>query len=103
MVNQGGTVQHLNTEKMYEAVKVFETAIRNYETHIDNVKNTIDSLLDTWEGKGRDEFERDYITFTLQLDDLMDVLMDLRKGLVDIETKFIETDAKLSKDIACST
>lgn len=98
-----GNVEYLDTNSIYEAVKKFDTAIKNYENHIDNVKGYIDSLLDTWEGKGRDEFERDYLTFTLQLDDLMDVLLDLRKGLVDAEAKFIETDAKVSKDMACST
>ena len=44
----------------------------------------------------------DYELFSRQLEDLMDVLMDLRTSLVDAETAFIETDAAASKEMACA-
>jgi hypothetical protein len=34
-----------------------------------------------------------------QLEDLQDVLMDLRKGLIDAQETFIQTDAEVSKSI----
>jgi len=102
MADNKGNVKHLNTDIMYEAVKGFDEAINAYEVRVDDLKNIMDKLLGTWEGDGKDEFEKDYNTFKYQLQDLMDVLMDLRKSLVDAETMYIETDASVSKDMACS-
>lgn len=96
------TVRHVNTSAMYEAVKAYDKAIQAYEKRVNDLKNSVDKLLKTWEGNGKDEFKKDYILFSSQLADLMDVLMDLREGLVDAENSFIETDATLSKEIACA-
>lgn len=102
MADSKGNVKHLDTDIMYEAVQGYDEAIRAYEVRVDDLKNIMDRLLGTWEGDGKDEFEKDYNTFKYQLQDLMDVLMDLRKSLVDAETMYIETDASISKDMACS-
>lgn len=102
MAESTGYVNHLNTDVMYEAVQGFDEAIKAYEDRVSDLKNIINKLLKTWEGDGRDEFEKDYKTFAYQLQDLMDVLLDLRKGLVDAESAYIETDSAVSKDMACN-
>lgn len=102
MAENAGYVKHLNTDVMYDAVQGFDEAIKVYEDRVSDLKNIMDKLLKTWEGDGKDEFEKDYKTFAYQLQDLMDVLLDLRKGLVDAETAYIETDSAVSKDMACS-
>ena len=102
MAENTGFLNHLDTDAMYAAVQAYDNAVRVYEKSANDMKRIIERVLGTWEGIGRDEFEKDYRTFAFQLSDLMDVLMDLRKGLVDAETTFIETDAEIGKEIACS-
>lgn len=96
-------VQHVNTEAMNEARKAFDTAMEKYQQDKDVIKNLVDGMLEHWEGDGREAFEKDYLLLTKQLEDLMEILLDLRKGLVDAETIFIETDAEISKSIAVAT
>lgn len=95
-------VEHVNTASMYEAVQAFDKAVLAYEKRVNDMKNSINTLLETWEGYGRDEFKKDYVMFSSQLTDLMDVLMDLRNGLVEAENAFIEADSTLSKEMACA-
>ncbi len=95
-----GNVTHLSTEAMNEARKAFDDAMKEYESQRDVIKNSVEAMLDHWEGDGRKAFEKDYLMLTKQLDDLKEVLLDLRKGLVDAETAFINADAEISKSIA---
>lgn len=97
-----GSLKHLDTDAMYEAVQKYEEAVRAYEGEVSSMKKIVDKLLDTWEGEGKKAFVKDYQLFSRQLDDLMDVLMDLRKDLVDAETKFLDADADVSKSMACA-
>lgn len=96
------SVDHVNTAAMYDAVKAFDTAVVEYEKRVNDMKNSVNALLNTWEGFGKDEFKKDYVMFSSQLTDLMDVLMDLREGLVEAENAFIEADSTLSKEMACA-
>lgn len=93
-------VQHVNTDEMNVARVAFDDAMREYEKSKDSIKTSVDNLLEHWEGDGRKEFEYDYKLLTRQLEDLMEVLLDLRKGLVKAEESFISADAEVSKQIA---
>ena len=95
-----GTVKHLDTDMIAEAVKSFDTQMKEYIKIKDSVKNAVDTLLESWDGDGRKAFEKDYLLLTKQLEDLNDVLRDLRKGLVDAEESYITADAETSKSIA---
>lgn len=95
------TVRHIDTELMYEAVKAFGTAYDEFHNCKDDITNIIDKVLDNWKGEGCDAFKKDYRTLTSQLKDLEDVLMDLREGIITAEESYIETDAEVSKSIAC--
>lgn len=97
-----GSLKHLNTDAMYEAVQKYEEAVQSYEGEVNSMKKIVDKLLDTWEGEGKKAFEKDYILFSRQLEDLMEVLMDLRINLVDAETEFLDADAMASKAMACA-
>lgn len=101
MAESKGNLKHLDTDVMYDAVEAFDNAITAYEDRVDDLKKIMDKLLKTWDGEGKDEFEKDYKTFAYQLQDLMDVLLDLRKGIVDAETAYIEADSAVSKELAC--
>ena len=94
------TVNHLDTEKMAEAVKVFDEQMQMYNSTKDDIKTAVDKLLKSWEGDAREAFEKDYLLLTKQLEDLHEVLMDLRKGLIDAEESYINADAEVSKSIA---
>lgn len=99
----GATVKtHIDTSDMNEARKAFDTALTAYKERKGNMEKSIKDLLDSWEGDGKNSFEKDYLLFSRQMEDLLDVLMDLRTGIIEAETKFIETDAEISKTIASS-
>lgn len=95
-----GDVQHVDTDLMYDAQKAFVTAYDRFHDCKDDITRIIDNALTNWEGQGRDAFEKDYKTLVAQLQDLEDVLMDLRDGIIEAEQTYIEVDAELSKKIA---
>lgn len=97
---QNGGLSTVNTESINECRKAFDDAMTAYKNHKDDIKGIVDDLLDHWEGDGRKAFEKDYKLLTRQLEDLMDVLLDLRKGIVDAEAQFIEADTQVGKNIA---
>lgn len=90
----------VDTDALIACRQAFDNAMKEYKAHKDDIKTAVDDLLEHWEGDGRTAFEKDYRLLTNQLEDLMDVLLDLRKGIVDAETSFIEADAEVSKNIA---
>ena len=94
------TVQHVNTDKMNDARIAYDEAMKSYEKSKDSIKTIVEDLLEHWEGDGRKAFENDYILLTKQLEDLLDVLIDLRKGLVKAEESFISADAEVAKQIS---
>lgn len=96
------SLQKIDTEAINECRQAFDDAMKDYKKHKNDIKKAVDDLLDHWEGDGRKAFEKDYKLLTTQLEDLMDVLLDLRKGIVDAEASFIEADAAISKGIASS-
>lgn len=104
MANSSGTggLRHLDTDAMYNAVKNYETAVNEYEAEVNSMKRIVDRLLGTWEGEGKKAFVKDYELFSRQLQDLMDVLLDLRSSLVEAETAFLNADADVSKEMACA-
>ena len=77
--------------------------MEKYRENKDSLKTLVDNLLEHWEGDGRKEFAYDYNLLSRQLEDLLEVLLDLRKGLVKAEESFISADAEVSKQIAVAT
>lgn len=94
------SVTHIDSEAMCSAREKFDTALSAYRSQKDVVKNCVDQLLDHWEGDGQKAFEKDYKLLYRQLEDLQEVLLDLRKGLVDAEEQYITSDAEIAKSIA---
>lgn len=95
-------LQHVNTEAMSNARAAFDNAVNAYRSQKDDFKHIVEELLDHWEGDGKAAFEKDYKLLYHQLEDLQDVLLDLRKGLIDAQETFIQTDAEVSKSISSS-
>ncbi len=92
-------LQHVDTDAMSSARTAYDNALSAYRSRKDDFKHIIEELLDHWEGDGKAAFEKDYKLLYRQLEDLQDVLMDLRKGLIDAQETFIQTDAEVSKSI----
>ena len=92
-------LQHVDTDAMSSARAAYDNALSAYRGRKDDFKHIIEELLDHWEGDGKKAFEKDYKLLYRQLEDLQDVLMDLRKGLIDAQETFIQTDAEVSKSI----
>ena len=102
-MGEAATVQHVNTDKMNDERIAYDNAMEKYRENKDSLKTLVDNLLEHWEGDGRKEFAYDYNLLSRQLEDLLEVLLDLRKGLVKAEESFISADAEVSKQIAVAT
>lgn len=92
-------LKHVDTDAMSTARAAYDSALSAYRSRKDDFKRIIKELLEHWDGDGREAFKKDYDLLSRQLEDLQDVLMDLRKSLINAEESFIKTDAEVSKSI----
>ena len=90
-------VKHLDSERFGEVIKDFENGIKEYERIIDGVKTSTTKLFLFWQGEGKKQFEKDYTKIYRQLEDVSDVLYDLRDALVDAQAAYIKTDEEIAK------
>ena len=97
MADTGEQVKHLDSERFGEVIKDFENGIKEYERIIDGVKTATSTLFIYWQGEGKKQFEKDYTTIYRQLEDVSDVLYDLRDALVDAQAAYIKTDEEIAK------
>lgn len=90
-------VSYLATHGFKEAIEVFTTQLKAFDTMQQEVTSATRTLLDSWEGEGRKQFEKDYKLVYRQLEDLSDIFYELRDALIDAEAQYIKTDQSLSK------
>jgi len=56
------------------------------------MKSHTDTLLGTWDGEGRNQFETQYTLMEQQLKDISDVLYEIYEALVDAQAAYIDAD-----------
>lgn len=93
-----GSIRHLDTSKMENAMKAFGDGAKEYAeiTYLFSKQTT--TLFEHWDGHGRNQFEKDYNIICQKLSDIQDILYELRDALIDSESVYIEVDQQISKN-----
>lgn len=96
-------VTHLETSYISKASLDFRASIKEFEGYVDEMQTTTTQLLDSWDGKGRNRFETEYIKMKSQLNDIVDELYDMYDALVDADVAYIDVDEEVAKKISVGT
>lgn len=95
-----GQIKYLNTN-MFAILEVqmrtMKTTLKSKNTKI---KSTTTSLLDTWEGKGANQFETEYLLVKREMEDLYDDLCDLYEGLLAAQQQYEQADQQVAAAIS---
>jgi len=92
-----GNVRHLDTVHFNDTIQVYANHITQFENIVRAVNNTTNNIIDRWEGKGRNAFEKDCKQVQLNLKDISDIMYNLRDALINAEAEYIKADSELSK------
>lgn len=92
-----GVVTYLESSLFADAIQSFETGVKTYSDILNTVKQATATLLLNWKGEGKTQFEKDYNTIFKQLEDIGDILYDLREALINAETEYYQTDDEVAK------
>lgn len=93
----GGRVTHLDTVNFNDTIAAYANYIKQFESIVLGVNRAASTMVDNWKGKGRDAFEKDYKQVQKNLEDISDIMYDLRDALVNAHTEYMTTDSTLSK------
>ena len=94
-----GSVERLDTQGFTDAINSMRTAISSYQNARRNVINTTDPVMDTWEGKGKSQFEKVYKRLKTELEDDETNLQTIKKDLENILASYEQWDADTAKGI----
>ena len=97
MADSGGNVQHLDTNKFSVAVEALKKGVVTYNDIRKNVANTTNTLFLQWQGEGKKHFEKDYNTIYRQLNDIGDIMYELRDSLIEAQAGYIQADEEAAK------
>ena len=97
MADSGGNVQHLDTNKSSVAVEALKKGVVTYNDIRKNVANTTNTLFLQWQGEGKKQFEKDYNTIYRQLNDIGDIMYELRDSLIEAQAGYIQADEEAAK------
>lgn len=104
MGSQGTTqgVKTLDTSGFEDACKKFEQAGRDFTACLKRLETTSTNLFDSWDGKGRNEFEYQYKLLKGKLEDISDDLYEIYDALLEAEVTYSEADDEMAKAIKYS-
>lgn len=93
----GGKVTFLDTNKFSSTISAFKSGIEDYNNIKNGVERTSNTLLESWEGKGKTQFEKDYTTIYRQMEDIADIMYELYDALVDAQSVYVLADEEAAK------
>lgn len=97
MADSGGNVKHLDTNKFSVSVEALKKGVVTYNDIRKNVANTTNALFLQWQGEGKKQFEKDYNTIYRQLNDIGDIMYELRDSLIEAQAGYIQADEEAAK------
>lgn len=92
-------IKYLETQKLVDAANAINRHIATYNTIIRDISNITNTLLFSWHGEGKTEFEKDFSTIYQQLSDISDIMYDLYDAIVDADATYVQTDEDIAKGI----
>lgn len=90
-------VEYLNSAAFNDAIDAFSSACESYKDTKLSVENATRVLLNRWEGLGATQFEKNYEIIYKQLEDILELMYEMHRGLIDAQSEYLLTDQELSK------
>ncbi|MBC8060466.1 MAG: WXG100 family type VII secretion target [Clostridiaceae bacterium] len=97
-----GTVKSIDTKDFDGAIEKFKGAINIYREARERVFDSTEKLLYTWEGKGKDAFEKQYDQLKTKLKDEEDNLNTIKEDLEDCRQAYVDWDEKMTGELKAS-
>lgn len=92
-----GEVKYLETEGFLQAETTISDTITKFNEQVTKMRNTTTTLLGTWAGDGRVEFDTQTTLIMGKLGDISDELYDLYNALVEAHQAYIDADEAAAK------
>ena len=93
---RSGDVTHLNTRSFASTALDYANHIRTFEQICANVDNALGTLLDSWQGPGREAFRTDMTQICQCLTDVHETMCVLKKTLDDASDVYSAADREVS-------
>ena len=93
----GGRVSHLSTINFNDTIQAYAGYIKDFERIVNGINRTTDTVMANWKGEGRKAFERDCTQVQRNLEDISDIMYNLRDALINAHAEYMKTDLSLSK------
>lgn len=95
MANNG--VEKVDVKMFDDALSKFKSAISVFEKSMTAMNNQTTTLLGSWEGKGKDEFNDAYTQLKTAIKDETENLIAIRDDLKAIKESYADWDTESSK------
>lgn len=92
-------IEKLDTAGMDETALKFRDSIKQFGICCERMEIVTQVLLGTWQGKGRNGFEKQYRILKGKLADINDELYDIYEELIAAEAAFGEVDKEIAKEL----
>ena len=87
----------LDTSSFAESAKAASALATSLSDAISEADKAVNRMLDSWVGKGRNEFQKKYHIFEQQVTDLKHGLWDLYEAIISAEEAYILADTEAAK------
>jgi WXG100 family type VII secretion target len=95
-------VVKLDTSGFESACKSFENGTKEFDDLVERFRNASEALLQSWDGKGGNEFEYQYNLLKGKLKDISEDLYEIYEALLEAEVAYSEADDEMAKAIKYS-
>lgn len=94
-----GTIRQLDTKSFNDTISTFQDCIERYEEIEKGVAKSTDALLDSWKGKGRIAFEKNFKQVQLNLSDIREILYSLKDALSSARDSYAMVDSDIGSSL----
>lgn len=101
MANLG--VERVDIQMFDDALEKFKTAINVFETAMSSMNSQTKTLLNSWEGKGKEAFNDAYAQLKTAIKDETENLVAIRDDLQAIKDSYSDWDSESSKVMSENT
>ena len=92
-------VKRIDTKFFSETISTLRASIDKYRAAREMVFNANDSLINSWEGNGKESFEREFLILKTKLTDQEDNLREMALQLEKIALTYEDIDNSVAEQI----
>jgi len=93
----GGNVTHLDTINFRGTITAYTRQVSEFRSIVSGVDRTVNTVLGRWEGEGRDAFETDSNQVRQNLEDICEIMDEMRESLIAAQEVYGENDVQTAE------